>query len=268
MQARSSDRALHGARRGAEAALRPALLRDRADRSRPRPRPPSASRKSPRPSSNAGCAGRSRPSSASAPGARCAPSPINCRRWNARSTSSSPSSAPQDRRLGVVLRRHHPRLRQRARAHYPMPLPVIARSVEESGAADEPGLGAGACSISSSTPTSASSASARSATRPLWCRTASSRGRRPRRCARPARSAKSPAGHSIRQGRCSPRATNQRVAAAPLRRADNRLVIGVAMGPSRRAPLRAALDGTPHFRPGHRRGDRGAFASAMSCGQK
>jgi DNA-binding transcriptional regulator LsrR (DeoR family) len=37
--------------------------------------------------------------------------------------------------------------------------------------------------------------------------------------------------------------TNQRVAAAPLRRADNRLVIGVAMGPSRRAPLRAALVG-------------------------
>jgi DNA-binding transcriptional regulator LsrR (DeoR family) len=37
--------------------------------------------------------------------------------------------------------------------------------------------------------------------------------------------------------------TNQRVAAAPLRRADNRLVIGVAMGPSRRAPLRGALAG-------------------------
>src|ERR1700722_1276607 len=37
--------------------------------------------------------------------------------------------------------------------------------------------------------------------------------------------------------------TNQRVASAPLRRADNRLVIGVAMGPSRRAPLRGALAG-------------------------
>ena len=37
--------------------------------------------------------------------------------------------------------------------------------------------------------------------------------------------------------------TNQRVAAAPLRRADQRLMIGVAMGPSRRAPLRGALVG-------------------------
>ncbi len=37
--------------------------------------------------------------------------------------------------------------------------------------------------------------------------------------------------------------TNQRVASAPLRRADNRLVIGVAMGPSRRAPVRGALAG-------------------------
>ena len=37
--------------------------------------------------------------------------------------------------------------------------------------------------------------------------------------------------------------TNQRVASAPLKRADNRLVIGVAMGISRRAPLRAALAG-------------------------
>jgi DNA-binding transcriptional regulator LsrR (DeoR family) len=37
--------------------------------------------------------------------------------------------------------------------------------------------------------------------------------------------------------------TNARVAAAPLRRADNRLVIGVAMGPARRAPVRGALAG-------------------------
>jgi DNA-binding transcriptional regulator LsrR (DeoR family) len=37
--------------------------------------------------------------------------------------------------------------------------------------------------------------------------------------------------------------TNLRVAGAPLRKAGNRLVIGVAMGPSRRAPLRAALTG-------------------------
>jgi len=36
---------------------------------------------------------------------------------------------------------------------------------------------------------------------------------------------------------------NLRVAGAPLRKAGNRLVIGVAMGPSRRAPLRAALTG-------------------------
>ena len=65
-------------------------------------------------------------------------------------------------------------------------------------------------------------------------------------------------------GRVLTEGANQRVAGAPLRKAGNRLVIGVAMGPSRRAPLRAALMGglisglvTDEF-------DRGAPAAAMS----
>lgn len=44
-------------------------------------------------------------------------------------------------------------------------------------------------------------------------------------------------------GRVLTEGSNLRVASAPLKRAGNRLVIGVAMGPSRRAPLRAALVG-------------------------
>ena len=44
-------------------------------------------------------------------------------------------------------------------------------------------------------------------------------------------------------GRLLPDGVNQRVASAPLRRAEQRLVIGVAMGMSRRAPLRGALAG-------------------------
>ena len=44
-------------------------------------------------------------------------------------------------------------------------------------------------------------------------------------------------------GRVLDEGVNLRVAAAPLRKAGNRLVIGVAMGPSRRAALRAALTG-------------------------
>ena len=92
--ARSSDRPLHGARRGAEASLRPALLRHRADRPGLRPPRRSASPRPRRRSSSAGCGGRSRRSSASARAAPCAPSPTSCRRWNARSTSWSRSSAP------------------------------------------------------------------------------------------------------------------------------------------------------------------------------
>ncbi len=44
-------------------------------------------------------------------------------------------------------------------------------------------------------------------------------------------------------GRLIEGSINDRVASAPLRRATNRLVIGVAMGPSRRASLRGALAG-------------------------
>ena len=44
-------------------------------------------------------------------------------------------------------------------------------------------------------------------------------------------------------GRVLTEGLNQRVAAAPLRSSANRLVVGVAMGPSRRAPLRGALAG-------------------------
>jgi DNA-binding transcriptional regulator LsrR (DeoR family) len=44
-------------------------------------------------------------------------------------------------------------------------------------------------------------------------------------------------------GRVLAAGTNLRVAGAPLRKVGSRLVVGVAMGPSRRAPLRAALTG-------------------------
>ena len=44
-------------------------------------------------------------------------------------------------------------------------------------------------------------------------------------------------------GRVLTESVNQRVAGAPLRKAGNRLVIGVAMGPARRGALRAALIG-------------------------
>jgi DNA-binding transcriptional regulator LsrR (DeoR family) len=44
-------------------------------------------------------------------------------------------------------------------------------------------------------------------------------------------------------GRVLTEGVNLRVAAAPLRRAASRPVIGVAKGPSRRAPLRGALAG-------------------------
>ena len=45
------------------------------------------------------------------------------------------------------------------------------------------------------------------------------------------------------QGRLIAGDMNDRVASAPLRQPTKRLMIGVAMGPSRRAPLRAALIG-------------------------
>ena len=86
--------------------------------------------------------------------------------------------------------------------HYPMPLPVVARSVEERE------LLTSLASVKSLLrPRRAhrrvlSSASARSAIPRRWCRTASSRARRPRRCAISARSAKSPAGRSTRPGGC------------------------------------------------------------------
>jgi len=44
-------------------------------------------------------------------------------------------------------------------------------------------------------------------------------------------------------GRVLEEGFNLRVAGAPLKKAGNRLVVGVAMGPSRRAPLRGALTG-------------------------
>ena len=93
-EARSSDRALHGARRGAQAPLRPAGSAKSRRPIQHRRRRRSASPKQPRRNSNAGCAGRSPRSSASAPAGRCAPSPTNCRRWNARSTSWWRWSAP------------------------------------------------------------------------------------------------------------------------------------------------------------------------------
>ena len=200
-QARPSDRALHGARRRAEAAVRPALLRDRADRSGldvldARHRPSRGGR-------NRALAAqrRSRPSSASARGARCAPSPTNCRRWNARSTSSWRWSAPPRPTARLRSTTSSFAFPTRVRApHYPMPLPVIARSVEERE------LLTSLASVQQPVrPRRAHRRQfrrrrRRSAIPRRWCRTASSRARRPKRCARPARSAKSPAGRSTRRG--------------------------------------------------------------------
>ena len=77
-----------------KAALRPAVLRNRAERSGLELRRRSASRRSRRRNSSAGCAAPNRRSSASAPAAPCAQSPTNCRRWNARNTSWWRLSAP------------------------------------------------------------------------------------------------------------------------------------------------------------------------------
>ena len=65
-------------------------------------------------------------------------------------------------------------------------------------------------------------------------------------------------------GRVLTEGTNKRVAGAPLRKAGNRLVIGVAMGPSRRAPLRGGADRAIDFRSSDRRGDGGASAAEVA----
>ena len=131
-QARSSDRALHGARRGAQAALRPAGSAKSPRPIRPRPRRRSASRKPPRPNSNAGCAAPSPPSSASAPG----------RTMRAVADQLPAMECPQHKLVALVGTTKTDgsasfydviiRVSDSVRApHYPMPLPVIARSVEE-----------------------------------------------------------------------------------------------------------------------------------------
>ena len=115
--ARPSDRALHGARRGAEAALRPEFCEvaptDPASTSvdaRHRPG-------SPRPRWNAGCAGRTRAIIGIGTGR------THARRRRPDAGDGMPAAQAgragrhhQVRRLGIVLRRHHPRLRHRARA--------------------------------------------------------------------------------------------------------------------------------------------------------
>ena len=104
--------------------------------------------------------------------------------------------------------------------HYPMPVPVIARSVEERE------LLTNLASVKSlfdlvDAPTSVSSASARSAIPRRWCRTALSVARKPRRSATPARSARSPAGPSTRRGKCLSRA---QTSGSPRRPCDARTI--------------------------------------------
>ncbi len=65
-------------------------------------------------------------------------------------------------------------------------------------------------------------------------------------------------------GRVLSEGTNLRVAGAPLRKAGNRLVVGVAMGASRRVPLRAALTGGLRIGPCHGRGDGGTSVAEVS----
>ena len=151
--------------------------------------------------------------------------------------------------------------------HYPMPLPVIARSVEERELltslasvrslfdlverADVSFVGVGAVGDSAA-----------------WCRTASSRGRKPRLCASSARSARSPAGRSMRREKCSTegdeRAGRRGAVAARRQPARDRRRDGaVAARAVARRARRAA-----HFRLGHRRGDGRASAAAVTATKK
>ena len=89
--------------------------------------------------------------------------------------------------------------------HYPMPLPVIARSVEERELLTSLASVKSLFDLVERTDVSFVGVGSVGDSR-RWCRTASSPARRPRRCARRARSAKSPAGRSIRRERSSPKA--------------------------------------------------------------
>ncbi len=124
-----------------------------------------------------------------------------------------------------------------------MPLPVIARSVEERELLTSLALGAAACSTSSSSAdVTFVGVGSIGEIRPLvqdgFITAAGGRGAAQRRRGRrDHRLGVRRARPGARRGR--QRARRRRAAA----KAGNRLVIGVAMGPSRRAPLRAALTG-------------------------
>ena len=126
--------------------------------------------------------------------------------------------------------------------HYPMPLPVIARSVEERELLTSLASVKSLFDLVERTDVSFVGVGAVGELgRPGAGRhhhPTGSRGFAPaRRGRRDHRLGVRFAGKVLAEG------TNERVASAPLRRADNRLVIGVAMGPSRRAPVRGALAG-------------------------
>ena len=89
--------------------------------------------------------------------------------------------------------------------HYPMPVPVIARSVEERELLTNLASVRSLFDLVEHTDVSFVGVGSVGDLR-RSCRTASSLARRPKRSARPARSARSPAGRSIRRGRCSPKA--------------------------------------------------------------
>ncbi len=132
--------------------------------------------------------------------------------------------------------------------HYPMPLPVIARSVEERELLTSLASVKSIFDLVERTDVSFVGVGAVGERRP-WCRMASSPARKPRLSARPGPSVKSPAGRSTRRERCSrkgptsgsPQRPSPRRQSARDRRRDGAL----AARPVARGTRRAA-----HFRFG------------------
>ena len=127
--------------------------------------------------------------------------------------------------------------------HYPMPLPVIARSVEERELLTSLPSVRNVLAPGRAGRRRPSSASARSARIRRCCRTASSRAEENESLRRAGAVGEITGWAFDGAGRVIARPLNERVASAPLRQPTNRLMIGVAMGASRRAPLRGALLG-------------------------
>ena len=177
--------------------------------------------------------------------ARCAPSPTNCRRWSARSTVSSRWSAPARSTARPRSTTSSSASRTRcALRHYPMPLPVD-RALGRRSAICLMSLPSVRNVLSLVEQADVDFRRRRLDRRKF----AAAQGR-----LHHAEAERSPASRrrgrrnhrlGVRRARAPDRQAqlNDRVASAPLRQPTKRLMIGVAMGASRRAPLRAALIG-------------------------